>query len=196
MSRLVTFGCSFTYGSELTDPSSQSWPNRLGVLINKKVVNKAVPGNSNLEILHNILSFKFFKDDVVVIGWTYCDRDVIFNKILPNTQINSWHDIDIFTKWAEIHSSHDSIVRSSIYMHHASVYLDSISVKNLNFWAPPTPLFFAFMDTILGLKPKIKHKKLHTNILNTEDFANDQCHPGPLAHDIAAQKIFRILNAE
>ena len=113
MSRLVTFGCSFTSGYGLTDPS-QAWPGILGKLSNRTVVNKSIPGSSNLEILNNILSFKFKKDDIVVVGWTYCHRDIVFNKLSPNVRISAGADIEVFKKWAELHSNYDNNVRSSL----------------------------------------------------------------------------------
>jgi hypothetical protein len=197
MSRLVTFGCSFTFGSELEYPNTESWPAVLGNLTNRTVVNNGNPGSSNLEILSSILSYKFRLDDLVVIGWTYCDRDIIFNKITANKKINHWQDKDLFEKWAEIHSNHDSNIRSSMYIHHASLYLNSLNLKNYSFWAPPTPGLHRFIDTILGNRPKgIGKNILYTNILNTEDLATDQSHPGPVAHKIAAEKLYRIIDAE
>jgi hypothetical protein len=59
MSRLITFGDSFTFGHHLPDPNTQSWPAILADLLNRELVNVADPGASNIEILTAILSFDF-----------------------------------------------------------------------------------------------------------------------------------------
>ena len=70
--RIITFGCSFTYGHYLEhdqkQPSTSAWPSMLGTLMGLEVINKAIPGASNLEILLSILKFKFLKDDIVIVG--------------------------------------------------------------------------------------------------------------------------------
>lgn len=198
MLRLVTFGCSFTSGYGLTDPS-QAWPSILGKLSNRTVVNKSIPGSSNLEILNNILSFKFKKDDVVVVGWTYCHRDIVFNKLSPNVRINVGSEL--FTQHTKLHSNYDNNMRSGIYIHHAELYMDSLSINHYSFWAPPAPdeiidrMLDATVGKYIGSIPKfVNENTLYSNILNTEDHATDGCHPGPVAHSIAAEKLYRIIN--
>lgn len=200
MSRLVTFGCSFTSGYGLTDPS-QAWPGILGKLSNRIVVNNSVPGSSNLEILNNILSFKFKKDDIVVVGWTYCHRDIVFNKLSPNVRILAGADIELFEKWSELHSNYDNNVRSGIYIHHAELYMTSLDIEHYNFWAPPNPdsIIDRLLDNVIGHytgnKPTFINKNtLYNNILNIIDLASDNCHPGPISHNIAAEKLYRIIN--
>ena len=76
--RLVTFGCSFTYGSALADtyeftpgPSIYAWPNIFAKELNLECVNKVIPGASNKEILHYIQNFEFRSNDTVCVLWTY-----------------------------------------------------------------------------------------------------------------------------
>jgi hypothetical protein len=200
MSRLITFGCSFTVGTGLTD-SSQTWPVLLSALTKRTLVNKGIPGSSNLEILNNILSFKFKKDDIVVIGWTYCHRDIVFNKLSPDIRINIGSEF--FTQHAKLHSNYDNNVRSGIYIHHTDLYMNSLGIKHYNFWAPPTPdhIIDRVLDSTIGKyvgsKPNfINGNTLHNNILNMVDIASDNSHPGPISHRIAAEKLHRIINGE
>ena len=202
MSRLITFGCSFTLGLALDDPSSQSWPAVLGKLTGRTTINNGDPGSSNLEILSRILSFRFKKDDLVVVGWTYSHRDVIFNIIEKNKKIGPWQDDELFKKWSEVHSNYDNNVRSGIYINHAELYINSLGLHYYPFWAPPKPdmLIDRVLDVTIGEYfgsiPKFINNALRDNILNTEDLASDNNHPGPIAHSIAAKKLYNIINAK
>ena len=89
--KLVTFGCSFTYGHGLSDciaedgsngptASEQAWPSILGKLTGMKVDNASEPGSSNLMITKAIVDYsKYTKDTVVVVMWSNNDRETIYN---------------------------------------------------------------------------------------------------------------------
>lgn len=200
--RLITFGCSFTYGLALEDPSSQAWPAVLGKLTNRTVINNGASGSSNLEILSRILNFNFQKDDLVVIGWTYCNRDVIFNKNGEHKKITAWMEGDDFKKWLELHSEYDIEFRSGIYIHHAETYLDNLKIKNCGFWAVPSAgnRIDRFLTNLFNNATRmpvfVKKNTLHTGIMNLVDFASNNSHPGPIAHKNAAEKLFKIINEQ
>tara|TARA_B100000029_G_scaffold405076_1_gene405253 strand:- start:288 stop:986 length:699 start_codon:yes stop_codon:yes gene_type:complete len=89
INRIITFGCSNTYGESLPDvvgdldrgqTSKYSWPSVLGNLLNVPVINKAKGGASNKHIWHIILENKnfFSRDDTVIILWTYFNRYCFF----------------------------------------------------------------------------------------------------------------------
>jgi hypothetical protein len=202
MSRLITFGCSFTDGASLQDPNTQSWPAVLGKLTNRVVINNGRSGSSNLEILSQILSFDFQKDDLVVTGWTYCNRDVIFKKNKEGQQVTAWTDGNIFEKWSELYDDYNIKIRSGMYIHHAELYLNNLQIKNYGFWAVAGPAGFIdiALTKIFNNAPPlpifVKKDTLYKNILNTEDYASDNAHPGPAAHTIAAKKLYRIINGE
>ena len=89
--KLVTFGCSFTYGHGLSDCiaadgsngpvcSEQAWPSVLGQLTGMKVDNVSKPGSSNLMITKAIVDYpKYTKNTVVVVMWSINDRETIYN---------------------------------------------------------------------------------------------------------------------
>lgn len=89
--KLVTFGCSFTYGHGLSDciaedgsngptASEQAWPSILSKLTGMKVDNASKPGSSNLMITKAIVDYpKYTKDTVVVVMWSNNDRETIYN---------------------------------------------------------------------------------------------------------------------
>jgi hypothetical protein len=168
MSRIVAFGCSFSYGHYLDDPNTQAWPAILGKLLNVSSINKSRNGASNLEILTNILKFNFKPDDIVVVGWTFIYRDMIYNRWKSNTQINGWSDQEKFDTWSSIHNSYDLAVRAGLQISHASLHLAS-----------------------LGLKPS---SWINKSIISYEDYANDNMHPGINSHVAAATRLYNIIN--
>lgn len=88
--RLITFGCSFTFGHGLPDcidenghalksPSKLGWPNILSSLLDcKEVCNESLPGASNKHILSKIMMFDFKKGDIPIILWTRKSRHSVF----------------------------------------------------------------------------------------------------------------------
>ena len=89
--KLVTFGCSFTYGHGLADcmaedgsngptASKRAWPSILGGLTDMQVDNASIAGSSNLMITKAIVDYsKYDKNTVVVIMWSHNDRETIYN---------------------------------------------------------------------------------------------------------------------
>lgn len=136
---LVTFGCSFTYGQGLPDCynnnspgksySSFSWPVVLSKSLGLRCLNLSRPGNSNIEILNDILNYDFNYKDIVIILWTFPDRDVLFQENSNPIRMASWVDHELKQPWANVHNSFDLETRSWIYIHHAYSYLKNLGVK-------------------------------------------------------------------
>ena len=122
--RLVTFGCSNTQGVALNDSSTQAWPAVLAKMYGWTLDNQGVPGASNLEILWNILQYKFQPDDIVVVMWTIVNRDYFEGK----HQFGVWQDSTLVKNWLEVHSEKDMTIRAWLCMDHANLH---ISRKNI-----------------------------------------------------------------
>jgi hypothetical protein len=155
MSRLVTFGCSFTYGQGLpgckigdnttkfaSTPSEYAWPVNLSKLLDIEVINKGIPGASNLEILFHILSFDFKHDDIVVIMWSFPDRDLYFNSVKglkPFKQLGNWLlDRNKYEEeWFKNLSFKDNCVKSWLHIHHADLYLASLFLNYIHYPVVP-----------------------------------------------------------
>ena len=188
MQRLVTFGDSITDGHYLDNPKTESWPALLSRMLNIPVKNRAVPGSGNLEILNNILNFKFKFGDLVIIGWSLLYRDLIFNNI-KNRRIAHWLDRDDYDLWSNIHSETDMATRSGLYIHHTDLYLKS---KNLDCYQ-----FFSGHRKDKGPKfIKKPNSWINKTIQTVEDYANDNMHPGPISQKLMAERLFRIINDE
>jgi hypothetical protein len=206
MSRLITFGCSYTYGQGLpgckvgnnstkfsNTPSDFAWPSVLSKMFNIEVVNKGIPGSSNLEILYHILNFKFEKDDIVICMWSLPDRDLYFksNKgFKPFKQLGIWlrHRNKLEDIWFKNLNFTDNCIKSWIYIHHADLYLSNLNLKYIHY-----PIIPHLLEEY---KPSFIQ---NIRNLHTEGFVNiDTCeadnHPGINSHIKTAEKIFKILN--
>jgi hypothetical protein len=88
--KLKSFGCSFTYGSDLHDcmlpdcaydipgsfgPSQYTWPALLAKSLSYEYECYAQPGIGNLHIYYNLLNhINRLDSDLMVINWTWLDR--------------------------------------------------------------------------------------------------------------------------
>jgi|LauGreStaDraftv2_3_1035109.scaffolds.fasta_scaffold00190_8 hypothetical protein len=210
--RLVAFGCSFTYGDALPDTwpvhelgqtsSKFAWPAVLGKLLEVEVDNRGRSGASNFEILFNILNYDFKSTDVVIIMWSFPDRDMLFNKShfwqeQQHTSVGAWNDSELEKHWAMAHSSADLAIKSWFYIHHASLFLESQGIKFIN--------VFASYRALRKFKPKF----LKVNFFNIEpgikdfvfpngvyrDYALDNQHPGVNGHEFIANRIKGFMDA-
>lgn len=94
--KLKSFGCSFTYGSDLNDcdipdvgPSQYTWPALLAKEHNLTYECYAWPGIGNLQIMHEILTQASLNDPgVYVVNWTWADR---FDFLDPLNE--HWHTL-------------------------------------------------------------------------------------------------------
>lgn len=198
MSRLVTFGCSFTYGHGLKDcivppvypglnPSNFAWPSQLASQLNLKCVNLSKPGSSNFEILNTILNFEFLQTDVVVVMWSFFERDLLFNEKREHIRIFPTCDNLILKSWAETHCETDLMLRSWFYMHHAYLYLKLQGVEFYFLHVRPEKYFIKLTPT---WAKKISLSKINFGKLSSLfPKALDNSHPGQESHDVVSKLI-------
>ncbi len=183
MSRLVSFGCSYTYGTALPN-TQQSWPFILGKLLKMPVANEAKPGSGNLEILWDILNFKFERSDVCFVMWSHFSRDYIFHQSGRHKRIHN-NDAKLTKNWLLTHTDYDANIRNWLYIHHADSYL---KLKNILVFH----LFGGNYKQERFSSPQCIDLK---NIVDIEfenfDFGNDNSHPGPESHKILANEIYK-----
>ena len=211
MSRLVTFGCSHTYGEGQIDclnsqgpngvgmadkPSQYAWPTLLGKMLDKKVVNLGRPGCSNRYISQQILNTTIEKDDIIVILWTEFNRTTIF----PT------ESIELAKVATNIHPTKNTRVSRSYYkwIHNPyNSFLESLEAVNLanyalqkhrhvyNFKAD-----FASGRNIGALDdayeyPKWNKVTLINQSLHYVDLAPDNAHPGPESQKLIARDMLK-----
>lgn len=84
--KLITIGDSFTYGDELADPSTTSWPALVSQTQNVKLNNLGIPGRGNTRMIRAVVeNINYF--DAVIIAWSHFDRIEIAD------------EIDVFDTW-------------------------------------------------------------------------------------------------
>jgi hypothetical protein len=104
MTKLKSFGCSFIYGSELSDEllndpskyyqppthSKLTWPAHLAQHLNYNYLCYARPGSGNLQIADQVLSHLATNEQALfIINWTFIDR---FDYVDINNPTKSWPD--------------------------------------------------------------------------------------------------------
>ena len=203
MSRLITFGCSYTYGAYLPDcikhlkdgsscqgptASKLAWPQLLGNRLGLEVHNMSTVGSSNLEILYHILNFKFKSDDIVVVMWTFPNRDLIFKRciktiIKPFKQLKSTFNDKDSQQWMIDYNEKDAVIKGWMYMQHAELYLKSKNILYLSY-CTDTKILKEFKPTFVTLNT------LHPLKSIIIDTGLDNMHPGIESHNSIANQMY------
>jgi hypothetical protein len=200
MSRLITFGCSYTYGHGLEDchiepkspgpnPSKYAWPNLLGQMLGLDVVNYSNPGASNIHILWKLLNFDFTDDDLCVIMWSHFGREPFSNLKYDSDNIDWDNYEDSVVKSLPTLSRENIVIRNIIDIHHGYLHLTNKNIKHLFIMGP--------IDALLYKLPGIKIPTLMTDIHVKKylvDLALDGMHPGPNTHMNIAKELMDKIN--
>jgi hypothetical protein len=202
MKRLVAFGCSNTYGVGLRDcwkatgapfaragdlPSQYAWPKILADLLGRMCCNNGISSASNLEILQTILSYKFVSDDIIVVLWTFSDRDMVFVPGESLIRLHAYSDTPLLKPWTEVHSTYDLKMRTWLQIHHAYHYIKNIGVKFYFLETKSPPDSFTppnWLRDIEFLDIDIQ------KIQNIYPLAQDNLHPGEECHKEYARLIW------
>jgi hypothetical protein len=158
---LKSFGCSFIYGSELSDEvfwnesigqrpnhSNSTWPAHLAQHLNYNYLCCARPGSGNLQIAERALSQLAINEQAFfVIGWTYIDRFDYVN--IANPRQSSWQP------WLTIAPSDTTDIANTYYKNLHSeirdklttlmsirVVIDTLKQKNC-------PFIMTYMDELM-----------------------------------------------
>ena len=193
-SRLVTFGCSLTFGMNLDDnypnnefPSKFSWPVNLAKLLDVPIENKGILGASNKQILYTLLNYNFSADDIVFVLWSHHDRHCIITDLNEIESLGVWMKKNKSSRlfFKQLWNFYDRKIESYFYYNLAHFYLQQNNIKHV-FLTPDKK------NIDLNLKwSSIKFLNVFFN--STRDlfpFANDNSHPGIEAHENFAQIIY------
>jgi len=184
--RLITFGCSLTYGTGLEDcwenghngslPSKFAWPNEVANRLNRELVNCAVSGSSNKEILYNLQNFNYQDEDMVVVLWSHFDRYCIITED-GIKHINAWQtDKTSRFFYRNVHDFYDMKVDMYTRLNYAHYFLTKRNI--LNFHAFGSGMYkhdFNWNDVQLCRTSINKIRREHPKAL-------DNSHPGPAGH--------------
>ena len=204
MSRLITFGCSYTYGTGLPDcrnwlfdklhslqPSKMGWAALLAEKLNCELVNESFPGSSNTEIMYNILKYDYKWGNTVVVMWTHYVRDMLFTVSYKypffRDRLGPWAKTHQERKWAEYLSEKDYAMKSWLHIHHADLHLQKQGVKYIHYPATPKELDTHKLDFI-------DIQNYYNSGIEYVDKATDDLHPGIESNQLLSDKMYRILN--
>lgn len=157
--KLKSFGCSFIFGSDLSDagtgswcpaPSQKTWPALLAKSYGYDYECIARPGCGNLQILDNIIAQTVDPTPALfVISWTWVDRfDYWTDKQNWDKKfgINQWNTIRPGTPgepasfyYKQLHHSYSDKLNSLMY---AKLAVDILSQKQI-------PFIMTFMDDLM-----------------------------------------------
>jgi hypothetical protein len=156
--KLKSFGCSFIFGSELSDdrqdcpyatPSQLTWPAHLAQHLRRDYSCYARPGAGNLQILENILNQSAVSDcnDLFVIGWTWIDRfdyyDPDYNPKIKKTPWSTIVPIDT-TEVAKVYyrDLHSEYRDKFTCLSYIKLTIDTLRQKNI-------PFIMTYIDELL-----------------------------------------------
>jgi hypothetical protein len=133
---LKSFGCSFIFGSELSDnqaaadagirepqESQLTWPAHLARHLEHTYECHARPGSGNLQIAERVLSHAVNNDpSLFVIGWSWSDRFDYTNSVIDNRPIPSkWKN------WRTIMPVDDTSLAKTYYQGLHTEYRDKLT---------------------------------------------------------------------
>jgi hypothetical protein len=137
MITLKSFGCSFVYGSDLSDidleatpePSKSTWPALISNKLNLEYQCCASPGAGNFKIYCDILANSYANDQsVYLINWTWIDRfDYVnhlekWNTLRPAEESN----LEKFY-YRNLHSQLSDMITSASYIVSAANHLNLLN---------------------------------------------------------------------
>ena len=200
MSRLVAFGCSYTYGHGLDDcitdrghpgpyPSKFAWPQLLADKLNLTCVNMGQPGSSNKRIWKSIMDFDFRANDKVFVMWSNPNRHCIFYDNKTIEDIGPWIKTKVSRVFYKlIFSEYDQMNDLNLKMSHVKYHLDSLGIDHyqhpIRDWS--VERFARSVKTFNNITPFSYTSDMYPK-------AADNMHPGEEAHAFYAEEVYKIL---
>lgn len=181
MKRLITFGCSLTYGQFLENREEECWPKKLANKLGVELINVSEPGASNKQIHYNILNFDFDNDDVCVILWTNPHRWILYKQDGPE-KIGAWQsDARALSFVEHFWDDHDMILDLHERAYHANLHIPvkTYHTASCNDWLqyPPKWSNVEWLDIDFNNKRQEMPK------------ATDGSHPGYEFHEWFADEL-------
>ena len=152
--QVKSFGCSFIYGSDLSDanlartypsPSRLTWPSLVAKHINLPYMCYAHPASGNLRILEQLLTHAACNDQsLFIVGWSWIDRfDYVHPRAIQNHEWRSLmpgDDADLAqTYFKKLHSQYRDKLSTLSYI---KLAIDTLKQKNC-------PFIMTYMDDLI-----------------------------------------------
>lgn len=217
--RLITTGCSLTYGQWMPDnsifdpaikttrnqlnkphahykdagyPSNQSWPSYLAGLLDCEVVNLAKPGASNKEIWMQAITHDYLPGDIFISLWTNGDRWCVYRESRSHIRIhptNAEHNPHSGAYYQYIHNTYDSRIDLLMRYNYVYYYLERRGVPQYHF----TNRAYNFKPEMLSWSDAPEFPDLtlkHVRECYPHSTALDEMHPGSQVYSEFANQIY------
>ena len=207
--RLITFGCSNTYGHGLPDchvppneagpnPSKVAWPQLLAGRRQLECINLSWPGGSNKLMWWKTVNFEFEPTDVVIYYATYPDRDMIISNKVGEThtdQMGTWSSVDKRVKAyhryvAQSNSTKTWEYQSYVHIDHAHQHVLRQGVKNVFHFKRNNQQFEHKLPDWATFKFQTISIE---DMITTFDTALDGSHDGIICHTQIARRMSKFL---
>jgi len=221
---LKSFGCSFIFGTDLSDeqsvpglcvnPSQKTWPAVLANKLGCEYHCYARPGAGNLQILENMMNCVAESDhnDFFIIGWSWIDRFDYYNTEHQDILWNNWNTArptgtDLISKnyYQNLHSEYQDKLTNLIYIKTA---IDLLHQKRIKF-------LMTYMDELMfdqrwHVTPAVKvfqeYVRPYMTTFEGQTFLNwsrkhkfaesNNWHPLEQAHDAAADYMLKVFDMQ
>jgi hypothetical protein len=141
-------GASFTYGDELSDPSTQSWPACLSKILDKEIVNNAKVGKSNEHMIFDTVNFCLaHQPKFVIVAFGPVSR-----KFFVRRENNFLIDIAVSSS-------------NSVYQEHKE--LQQFQNLLFKYWSNYLYDCWKFLQSIVCLESFLKQQNIQYLLLNT-----------------------------
>ena len=192
--RLLTFGCSHTFGHGLEDcinfknnhpldnPSKFAWPQLLGNSLNIETQNLSYPGSSAKQILHTVLNTKIYNTDIVIVLWPHHHRVCFYEDADNYLRLGPWMDNAKYY-YDNYYFEYDSVFEYFQKINLCNYFLKSKTNSCYHF-------IFENIDTDFKWITADIKTIYFSEIRQQYPLALDNLHSGPEAHKSFASKIY------
>jgi hypothetical protein len=151
----------------------------------------STPGSSNKRIWHNIINFKFKKDDITVILWSWEDRSAVLRDKESVDDIGHWAESDSAVAYYQhLYNRYDASMQTKLYVSHANSLLKEkeVPVYNLTVTKETADIFKLSGQTIPHIPLYICN-----NYKGHYPKALDNQHPGVECHHVFGNDILQYI---
>jgi hypothetical protein len=200
MARLITFGCSLTYGHGLEDcwtksghptinPSKYAWPQLVADELEIECLNFSQPGASNKYILYTLQNFVFQKNDIVLCLWSHAERYTVL-KENDYRIIGPWiNEKYVKMYYKHLYDDYDGLHDLYTRANWAKNYLDLLDIKNLHAVCSEK-----YKSKLFDAWNRVDFLSFYMHDIREEHpRALDGSHPGPNAHKEYAKLMVDII---
>lgn len=197
VNRILSFGCSHTFGHGLEDcfvapnypgniPSRHASQSLLADNLNLNLENLSQPGSSAKQIAHRVLNSFVHKTDLVIIMWPHYHRTCVFDNKDTVKKIGPWMS-EFENYYTNYYSDYDAYFEYYSYINfidkHLTQYTDNV-----------VHLQFDYTDKFKFNWNTVKIEPVYfIDVRDNHPLALDNLHSGPAAHSDFAMKLLPII---